>query len=70
MELHGLRVLAFGEDREFLGLVDWVEALEDRPVLVGRAVLGLEFDFAVGEELADAGAFGWREVVATQIQIF
>ena len=50
------------EDREFLGLR--LEA----PARY-RAGLGLEFDFAVGEELADAGAFGWGEVIVPQIQL-
>ena len=59
-----------GKIGNFWGLVDWEESPEDRPVLVGWAALGLEFDFAVGEALADAGAFGWGEVVVIQIQIF
>ena len=38
-----------GKIGDFWGLGEWVESMEDRPVLVGRAVLGLEFDFAVGK---------------------
>ena len=49
-----------GGDRNF-----WVRGA--RPISGGLG--GLEFDFAVGEELADAGAFGWGEVIVPQIQL-
>ena len=34
-----------------------------------RCIIQLKFDFAVGEELADAVAFGWGEVVERCLSI-